>query len=61
VRQLAEPDENTRLILLTGFASVATAVEAIKPGAVHNLSRPATADDAIGALQRKLTRRPVQD
>jgi two-component system response regulator RegA len=52
VRRLVELDENTRIVMLTGYASVATAVEAIKLGAVHYLSKPAGADEVIAALQR---------
>ena len=52
VKQLAELDENTRIVMLTGYASVATAVEAIKLGAVHYLAKPANADEVVAALQR---------
>ncbi|MDH3900869.1 MAG: response regulator transcription factor [Gammaproteobacteria bacterium] len=52
VKQLSELDENTRIVMLTGFASVATAVEAIKLGAVHYLAKPANADEVVAALQR---------
>jgi len=52
VKQLVELDENTRIIMLTGYASVATAVEAIKLGAVHYLAKPANADEIVAALQR---------
>ena len=52
VRQLAALDENTRIIMLTGYASVATAVESIKLGAVHYLTKPATAEDVVAALHR---------
>jgi two-component system response regulator RegA len=52
VKQLSELDENTRIVMLTGYASVATAVESIKLGAVHYLTKPATADDIVSALQR---------
>lgn len=52
VKQLSALDENTRIVMLTGFASVATAVEAIKLGAVHYLTKPATADEVVAALQR---------
>ena len=50
VKQLAALDENTRIIMLTGYASVATAVESIKLGAVHYLTKPATADEIVAAL-----------
>lgn len=52
VKQLATLDENTRIIMLTGYASVATAVESIKLGAVHYLTKPATADEVVAALHR---------
>ena len=52
VKQLVALDENTRIVMLTGYASVATAVEAIKLGAVHYLTKPANADEIVAALQR---------
>lgn len=41
-----------RMLVLTGYASVATAVEAIKLGAVHYLAKPADADQILEALYR---------
>lgn len=41
-----------RIVVLTGFASVATAVEAIKLGATHYLPKPADADEIVAALGR---------
>ncbi|MBI5329319.1 MAG: response regulator transcription factor [Betaproteobacteria bacterium] len=41
---------NLRLLLLTGYASIATAVEAIKLGATHYLPKPATVDEILNAL-----------
>lgn len=52
VKLLAGLDENTRIVMLTGYASVATAVESIKLGAVHYLTKPATVDEIITALHR---------
>ena len=52
VKQLAALDENTRMVMLTGYASVATAVESIKLGAVHYLTKPSTADEVVAALHR---------
>ena len=40
-----------RILLLTGYASIATAVEAIKRGAHDYLSKPADADAIVRALQ----------
>jgi two-component system response regulator RegA len=52
VQQLKALDENTRIVVLTGYASVATAVEAIKLGAVHYLAKPADADEIVAAFER---------
>ncbi len=41
-----------RILLLTGYASIATAVEAIKLGATHYLPKPAGADEILAALAR---------
>lgn len=41
-----------RLVVLTGFASIATAVEAIKLGAKHYLTKPAEVDAIVDALYR---------
>lgn len=42
-----------RIVLLTGYASIATAVEAIKLGATHYLVKPAEVDEILAALQRE--------
>jgi two-component system, response regulator RegA len=52
VDYLHKLDNNTRVVVLTGYASIATAVEAIKLGAIHYLSKPADADEIITALHR---------
>lgn len=52
VKALHEMDDQTRIVVLTGYASIATAVEAIKLGAVHYLAKPATADEIITAFGR---------
>jgi len=52
VRVLKELDENTRIVVLTGYASVATAIEAIKLGAIHYLTKPADADEIITAFHK---------
>ncbi|MCE3025609.1 MULTISPECIES: response regulator transcription factor [unclassified Salinicola] len=41
-----------RVIVLTGYSSIATAVEAIKLGAVNYLCKPADADEILHALER---------
>ena len=41
-----------KTVVLTSYASIATAVEAIKLGAVHYLTKPADADEIVAALNR---------
>ncbi len=52
VKRLIELDNNTRIVVLTGYASIATAVEAIKLGATHYLTKPADADEIVAALHK---------
>jgi two-component system response regulator RegA len=52
VKRLIELDDNTRIVVLTGYASIATAVEAIKLGATHYLTKPADADEIVAALHK---------
>lgn len=53
VRQLASLNAGTRIVVLTGFASVTTAVEAIKLGATHYLAKPVDADEIVAAFEKK--------
>lgn len=52
VKKLKQLDAHTKIVVLTGYASIATAVEAIKLGAIHYLAKPADADEIIAAFQR---------
>lgn len=52
VKRLISLDANTNCVVLTGFASIATAVEAIKLGAIHYLTKPANADEIVNALNK---------
>lgn len=52
VKRLKALDGNTRIVILTGYASIATAVEAIKLGATHYLTKPADADEIVNALHK---------
>ena len=52
VSELKQLDEHTRIVVLTGYASISTAVEAIKLGAIHYLAKPADADDIVKAFDR---------
>ncbi len=41
-----------RIVVLTGYGSIATAVEAIKLGAVHYLTKPADVSEILAAFER---------
>jgi two-component system response regulator RegA len=45
-------DPQMRIVVLTGFPSIRTAVEAIKLGATDYLAKPASADEVVSALHR---------
>ncbi|HLZ84579.1 MAG TPA: ActR/PrrA/RegA family redox response regulator transcription factor [Caulobacteraceae bacterium] len=50
VDALRESRPDARIIMLTGYGNIATAVAAVKAGAVDYLSKPADADDVVNAL-----------
>lgn len=52
VRTLHERNPAMRIVVLTGFASIATAVEAIKLGAAHYLPKPSNTDEIEAAFGR---------
>jgi two-component system response regulator RegA len=52
VEALHAHDEEMLIVVLTGFASIATAVEAIKLGACHYLAKPSNTDDIEAAFQK---------
>lgn len=52
VRALVAHDDRMLIVVLTGFASIATAVEAIKLGACHYLAKPSNTDDIEAAFGR---------
>ena len=52
VKMLHDLDAETRIVVLTGYASVTTAVEAIKLGAIHYFAKPTDADEIISAFGR---------
>lgn len=52
VQMLRATDPAMRIVVLTGFASIATAVEAIKLGASYYLAKPSNTDDIEAAFER---------
>ena len=52
VRLLHQSNPAMKIVVLTGFASIATAVEAVKLGACHYLPKPANSDDIEQAFEK---------
>ncbi len=52
VADLAARTPAPAVVVLTGYASIATAVEAVRLGARHYLAKPANADEILAALTR---------
>lgn len=52
IPSLHKANPEMRILMLTGYASITTAVEAIKLGATQYLSKPADADQILAALEK---------
>ncbi|MGU3575404.1 response regulator transcription factor [Brucellaceae bacterium C25G] len=52
VKLLHEHDPLMKIVVLTGFASISTAVEAIKLGACQYLPKPSNTNDIIAAFEK---------
>jgi two-component system response regulator RegA len=52
VKALDEVDPQTKIVVLTGYGSIATAIDAVRLGATYYLSKPADADDIVNAFAR---------
>lgn len=59
VRELKAIDAATLIVVLTGYGSIATALEAIRLGATHYLTKPTDADHVLEAFERGLAARPA--
>jgi two-component system response regulator RegA len=53
VRELHRIDPATKTVVLTGYGSIATALEAVRLGATHYLTKPADVDEVIAAFDRR--------
>jgi two-component system response regulator RegA len=58
VGQLKAIDPATVVVVLTGYGSIATALEAVRLGAAHYLTKPTDADRILAAFDRGLLARP---
>lgn len=52
VTSLRQLDESTLVVVLTGYGSIATAVEAVRRGAAHYLTKPADVEEILAAFAR---------
>lgn len=55
VREVKAIDPATIIVVLTGYGSIATAVEAVRLGAAEYLTKPADVDQIVAALTRHAT------
>lgn len=55
VRGLKELDDTTNVVVLTGYGSIATAVESVRLGATTYLTKPVDADQILAAFDEGLT------
>ena len=53
VRELHGIDPASVIVMLTGYGSIATAVEAVRAGALHYLSKPVDIDQILAAFEGK--------
>ncbi len=53
IESIRQKREDTHIIVLTGYGNIATAVTAVKLGAIDYLAKPADADDVFAALTRQ--------
>lgn len=52
IAALKAADANTRIVVLTGYGSIATAVDAVRRGATQYLTKPADADTILAAFDQ---------
>ena len=53
LRILLDRSPETEAIILTGYGSIANAVDAIKIGAVNYVTKPANADEILAAFEKR--------
>lgn len=58
VEALRAARDESRIVVLTGYGAIATAVAAVKIGATDYLSKPADADDVTAALLNQEANKP---
>jgi len=59
IEKLRTLTPDTRIVVLTGYGNIASAVNAVKLGAIDYLAKPADADDIYAALTRQTGEKPA--
>ncbi len=59
VNEIRNRRPDAKVVMLTGYGNIATAVAAVKAGAIDYLSKPADADDVVRALLAQPDDRPA--
>jgi two-component system response regulator RegA len=55
VRAIHEAAPTAPIVVLTGYGSISTALEAVRLGATHYLTKPASADEVVAGFTRSTT------
>ena len=61
VRELRALDSTTFLLVLTGYGSIPTAMDAVRLGADHYMSKPADVDQILAAFDSANSARPIPE
>lgn len=61
VRELRALDSTTFILILTGYGSIATAMDAVRLGADHYLSKPADVDQILAAFESAGSAHPISE
>lgn len=61
VRELRALDSTTFILVLTGYGSIPTAMDAVRLGANHYLSKPADVDQILAAFESVSSARPISE
>jgi two-component system response regulator RegA len=55
IRALKEIDAQTQVVVLTGYGSITTTIDAMRLGAIYYLQKPADVDEILAAFEKGLS------
>ena len=61
ISELIELDPSMQIVVLTGYGSIATAVEAVRRGAIDYLSKPVDTEQILAVFEREPSHAAVPD